>query len=103
MSPICITPSAENDLVGIWVYIAQDNPQAADDVYQAVENTFKILLSSPHIGTLYQAKRLRLKGVRFFPVNRFKNYVIYYREQPNGIEIIRVLHTHMDKLKHLGV
>jgi hypothetical protein len=32
-----------------------------------------------------------------FPVNQFQSYVIYYRERPEGIEIIRVLHAHMDK------
>jgi toxin ParE1/3/4 len=39
--------------------------------------------------------------MRFFPISKFQNYVIYYREQPQGIEIVRVLHTHMDKKKRL--
>lgn len=101
MASILITPAAENDLVNIWLYIARDNQDAADRVYQAAEKTFESLLAAPCTGTLYRAKRPRLEGIRFFPVSKFQNYIIYYREHPQGIEIIRVLHAHMDKKKRL--
>jgi toxin ParE1/3/4 len=101
MPTILITPAAEDDLINIWLYIAQDNEQAADRVYEAAENTFALLADSPRIGTPYHPKRFRLKGIRFFPINKFQNYIIYYREQPEGIEIIRVLHAHMVKYTRL--
>jgi len=101
MAAILITPAAENDLINIWLYIARDNQDAADRVYEAAENTFESILAAPRMGTLYQAKRPRLEGVRFFPISNFRNYVIYYREHPQGIEILRVLHAHMDKKKRL--
>ncbi|MBE0584409.1 MAG: type II toxin-antitoxin system RelE/ParE family toxin [Desulfofustis sp.] len=101
MASILITPAAENDLVNIWLSIARDDQDAADRVYQAAEKTFDSLLAAPRMGTLYQAKRPQLKEMRFFPISKFQNYVIYYREHPQGIEIVRVLHTHMDKKKHL--
>jgi len=101
MVSILITPAAEDDLVNIWLYIARDNQDAADRVYQAVEKTFESLLAAPLMGTLYQAKRPQLEGMRFFPISKFQNYVIYYREHPQGIEIVRVLHAHMDKKKRL--
>ncbi len=92
MAVIIIRPAAERDLVDIWLYIARDNPDAADRVYQAAESTLKALAATPRMGTLYQPKRAQLEGMRFFPVSRFQNYVIYYREQLEGIEIVRVLH-----------
>ena len=101
MASILITPAAENDLVNIWLYIARDDQDAADRVYQAAEKTFDSLLAAPRMGTLYQAKRPQLKGMRFFPISKLHNYVIYYREHPQGIEIVRVLHAHMDKKKRL--
>jgi toxin ParE1/3/4 len=101
MAAIIITPAAESDLINIWLYIARDNQNAADLVYQAAEKTFEALAATPRMGTLYQAKRPQLEGMRFFPVSKFQNYVIYYREQPQGIEIVRVLHSHMDKKKRL--
>jgi toxin ParE1/3/4 len=101
MASILITPAAENDLINIWLYIARDNQEAADRVYQAAEKTFESLLATPRMGTLYEARRARLEGIRFFPVSKFQNYVIYYREHPLGIEIVRVLHARMDKKERL--
>jgi plasmid stabilization system protein ParE len=98
---ILVTPAAEDDLVNIWLYVARDNLDAADRVCQATEDTFQALAATPRMGTLYRSKRAQLEGLRFFPVSKFKNYVVYYREHPKGIEIIRVLHTHMDKQRRL--
>lgn len=101
MSNILITPAAEDDLISLWIYIARDNRAAADRVYQAAEQTFSILVSMPNIGTLYQPKRARLEGIRFFPIKQFRNYIIYYRATTDGIEIIRILHAHMERHKRL--
>ncbi len=101
MPSILVTPAAEEDLINIWLYIARDNEEAADRVYQAAENTFEILADFPHMGTLYHPRRIQLKGVRFFPINKFHSYFIYYRDQPEGIEVLRVLHAHMEKYTRL--
>lgn len=101
MPNILITPAAEKDLINLWVHIARDNRTAADTVYEAAEQTFVTLASMPNIGTLYQPRRARLKGVRFFPVKQFRKYMIYYRATADGIEIIRVLHAHMQQHNRL--
>lgn len=101
MPEILITPAAEDDLINLWVYIAQDNPAAADRVYQAAQMTFETLVAMPNVGTLYQPKRTQLTGIRFFPIKQFRNYVVYYRKTAKGIEIIRVLHAHMEKHSRL--
>lgn len=97
MPQILITPAAESDLINIWLYIARDNPDAADRTYQAAQDTFEKLADMPTIGTLYRTRHPQLKGLRFFPVKRFYNYIVYYREIKDGIEIVRVLHSRMDK------
>ena len=101
MPKIFIRPAAEADLVDIWIYIARDNPAAADRVYHAAEETFKALSAMPSLGVSYHSKRAGLRGLRFFPLTKFPHYVIYYREIKEGIEIIRVLHGHMDKHRRL--
>ena len=101
MPEILITPAAENDLISLWRYIARDNREAATRVYEVARQTFAIIADMPTIGTLYQAKRARLAGIRFFPVKQFRNYIIYYRPTARGIEVIRVLHGHMDVRKRL--
>jgi toxin ParE1/3/4 len=101
MPSIFSKPAAENDLIELWAYIARDNPEAADRVYQAIQKTFKSLVTIPEMGTLYQSRRIKLSGIRFFPVKKYPNYVVYYREFDGGITIIRVLHTRMIKGKRL--
>ncbi|MCD6197693.1 MAG: type II toxin-antitoxin system RelE/ParE family toxin [Deltaproteobacteria bacterium] len=95
------TPAAEEDLINLWRYIAQDNPAAADRVHQSAEKTFESIADMPGIGTAYRSKRAKLHGLRFFPLTQYPNYVVYYREIDNGIEIVRVLHAHMEKERRL--
>ncbi|MBV5326154.1 MAG: type II toxin-antitoxin system RelE/ParE family toxin, partial [Chlorobium sp.] len=63
MPRILITPAAEEDLINLWVYIAHDNPAAAERVYQAAQTTFETLVAMPTIGTLYHPKRTKLVGI----------------------------------------
>jgi len=102
MPEILITPAAESDLIGLWTYIAQDNRQAADAVFDAAQETFRLLLASPRIGTSFHAKRPSLKGIRSFPIKNYPTYIAYYRPTQNGIEIIRVLHGRMQREKRLS-
>ncbi len=88
-------------MINIWLYVARDNEEAAYRVYEAAGKTFEFLAGFPCIGTPYHSKRFKLKDFRFFPINKFHSYIIYYREQPEGIEIIRVLHAHMVKYTRL--
>jgi toxin ParE1/3/4 len=102
MTPmVLVRPKAENDLIQIWLFIARDNPAAADRVFLSAEKTFESIASMPEMGTKYRSKRSELNGVRFFPIKQYHNYIIYYRQLSNGIEILRILHGHMDKPRHL--
>ncbi len=101
MANIFITPEAEVDLLNLWVYIARDNPATADLIYQTTQTIFETLEVMPNIDNPYRSKRSRLKGIRFFPINLFRNYIIYYRKNTEGIEIIRVLPAHVKKHKRI--
>ena len=95
MAGIIITPAAENDLADIWLFIAKDNPQAADKVFEAAQTTFDSLLEQPKMGKIFESKRKKLKGICFFPIGEYPKYIVYYRETSNGIEVVRVLHSRM--------
>ena len=47
MSVIQRTAQAEEDLIEIWIYIAQDNPGAADRVLDDIEELFHALADNP--------------------------------------------------------
>jgi toxin ParE1/3/4 len=84
------------DLLEISGYISQDNPSAANDVIDATFSTFEMLADSPGMGRLRIFMDGRLKKIRSFPVSGFSNYLIFYREAANGIEIVRVVHGARD-------
>lgn len=90
MPTLIISPEAEQDLVDIWLYIAEDQPVNADRFLERLEQKAQKLAEFADLGI----DRLDLApGIKSFPVDR---YVLYYRPNDNGIELVRVLHGSRD-------
>lgn len=88
------TAQADEDLIDLWVYIAQDNPAAADNLLDELESKFALLAGQPRLGV---ARSDIAPGLRHFPVG---NYLILYREIDPGIKVVRVVHG-ARRLSHL--
>lgn len=84
------TPQAIDDLFEIWSYIAQDNPQAADRVEEAIYEACELLADSPLAGTI--RKDLTSLPVRFWLVPQSSNYFIVYDPGAKPLKVIRILH-----------
>jgi toxin ParE1/3/4 len=69
---------AEEDLIEIWTFIAQDNVGADEACGQLAEH--------PLMGP---ARPDLAAELRYFIVG---SYLILYREAPAGVEIVRVVH-----------
>jgi len=80
------TAQAEQDLIDLWLYIAQDNPDAADRMLDELESKFQLLAEQPYLGP---ARPEIAQEMRLFPVG---SYLILYREVTGGVEIVRVVH-----------
>jgi toxin ParE1/3/4 len=79
------TAQAEEDLIDLWLYIAQDNPSAADRLLDEIEDKFLLLAANPRLGP---ARPGIAPDCRYFPVGR---YLILYRLISDGIEVVRVV------------
>ena len=90
MPRIVRTSRAEEDLLEIWRYIADDNPGAADRVLDAIAAACKVVAENPAAGRLREELAPR---VRSFTVG---NYLVFYRPMQKGIVVIRVLHGARD-------
>ena len=90
MSQYRVSDAARADLEEIWLFNAQDNPEAADRFVRNLVSRFPTLASMPQMGRLREELAARLRS---FPV---RNYVIFYRPMGAGIEIVRVLHGARD-------
>ncbi|WP_457676536.1 type II toxin-antitoxin system RelE/ParE family toxin [Thiolapillus sp.] len=80
------TAQAEEDLIDIWLYIAEDNQSAADNLLDDIEQKGWLLAGNPKLG---QARPDIAKDFRYLSVGR---YLMLYREITAGIELVRVIH-----------
>lgn len=90
MAIVRLRPAAREDLLGIWLYIAHENEQAAHRLVQKFNNTFQSLATLPFSG---QARPELGSDIRSRPVD---NYVVFYHAISDGIEVLRVLHSRQD-------
>jgi toxin ParE1/3/4 len=93
---LIVDPAAESDVDDAAEYIAADAPSAGERFLAAVDATFSGLVRMPELGRLREYAAARLARVRSLPVQRFENWLIFYRPLPDGIEILRVLHGARD-------
>jgi toxin ParE1/3/4 len=90
MSHYRVSEAAKTDLQEIWLFIAQDHPNAANRFIRVLISRFPKLASLPHMGRQREELSPRLRS---FPVGR---YVIFYRPIEDGIEVVRILHGARD-------
>ena len=92
MSRIRRRPSANVDLVAIFRhYVREAGVRVADRFFTEAEATLARLANMPGTGTLYSPTEPLYAGLRYSPISRFRNYLIFYRPVHGGIEVIRVL------------
>jgi toxin ParE1/3/4 len=81
---------SEEDLIEIWLYIAQDNLAAADRVLDDIEHRFIMLADNPQMGRYRPDIAPEL---RYFISGK---YLILYRIVKDGVQIVRVVHGARD-------
>lgn len=96
MPKLILDPHVEDELWGIWYFIAQDNPDAATRVIDAAYETFKMLAANPGLGRPLRFRSPRLRDVRSWRITGFENYLIFYRRVDDGIQVNHVYHGARD-------
>lgn len=80
-------PQARADLVEIVAYIADENPDAAQELKDEIEAKADKLPEHPR---LYKPS-VRVKALRELVVR--SNYIVLYRESVELVEIVNVIHA----------
>ena len=78
------------DLDSIWSFVAADNVSAANKQIDRIGEVFEMRVENPLAG---RARLDLLPNLRSFPVG---SYIVFYVPQPDGVEIVRVMHGHQD-------
>ena len=87
---LMISAQASEDLIDLWLYIANDSPQNADKFIDHIHQQCLLICSTPKIG---RERDELLPGLRSFPVKR---YIVYYRIKSEFLEIVRVMSGYRD-------
>jgi toxin ParE1/3/4 len=85
-----LTPAAEKDLDQITDFIATDNPAAAHRLVDRIEAKCQGLAEMPGTGRGRDELAPNLRS------SHVGTYVIFYRPEAGGIEVIRVIHGQRD-------
>jgi toxin ParE1/3/4 len=90
MGSVTKRPLALADLAEIWSFIADDSETNADRFLAELEVKLQLLATQAPIGRLRDEL---MPELRSFPHAR---YLIFYLARPDGIEIVRVMHSARD-------
>lgn len=91
MSRVLFAQSAQADLLEAWLFIAEENVDAADGVIDAIDKEAQILALQPLMG---RARPELAHEVRSWPTST--RYILFYVPAEDGITVMRVLHHARD-------
>jgi toxin ParE1/3/4 len=102
MPKYTLDPCIEVELWSIWDFIVRDNPDAAARVLEAAYETFKAIAANPGVGQRRRFRNPKLRNIRSWRISGFENYLIFYRETGDGVQIHHVYHgaRNIDALFH---
>ena len=90
------TAKAVRDLESIIDYTAQEwGASQANTCLDGLASRAQLLAENPDLGTV---RETLFEGLLSFP---YESHILYYKKHARGIVILRVLHQHMDPVKHL--
>ncbi|MEM6836097.1 MAG: type II toxin-antitoxin system RelE/ParE family toxin [Cyanobacteria bacterium P01_C01_bin.120] len=90
MANFRLSAQAEADLTAIWMFVAERDDTAADNLIASIVNQIAMLANFSRAGR--DLSEL-LPGLRSFVVGR---HVIFYRVITSDLEVIRILHGSRD-------
>lgn len=90
MSRYRLTPEADRDIDDIAEYIAENNPVEALQLVRSIRQRCQALAEMPETG---RSREELAPGLRSSHLGR---YLIFFRPDPEGIEVVRVVHGSRD-------
>jgi toxin ParE1/3/4 len=78
------------------------NVETAIRFLDAFDAAIQLSAISPGIGSSCHFQNPLFEGIRVWPIGGFKNYLIFYRELSDEVEVVRVLHGARDLTSIFG-
>jgi toxin ParE1/3/4 len=97
MSGFILSPQAQRDLDDIWNYtLTQWGLEQATLYIRQIQAAIEAVAAMPTLGRRCDTIR---PGYRRFPTG---SHVLFFRLVPQGVDIVRILHSRMDAETQLG-
>ncbi|MGL4178689.1 MAG: type II toxin-antitoxin system RelE/ParE family toxin [Dermatophilaceae bacterium] len=91
-----LTPAAQQDLSEIWDYTQQRWDAAQAETYLSeIDVAIRRIAADPVRGRSCDEIR---PGYRRYAIG---SHLVFYRETPDSIDVIRILHQRMDPTRHV--
>jgi toxin ParE1/3/4 len=93
---LSVTPKAESDLIGIWVYTCENwGGDQADKFLDQLEAGMQQLINHPSLGANYAHVLLGYRRLQI------EHHAVFYQVPESEMLIVRVLHEDMDAPERL--
>jgi toxin ParE1/3/4 len=83
-------PLARLDLEELAEELGQHHERVAARFLAAVKDAYRLLREMPEAGSLWPTTNPRYEGLRVWPLRRYRNYLIFYRQVNEVLQIVRV-------------
>ncbi len=90
MARVTRRPQAVADILDIWDFIAEDSMVEADRWVDRLDEKLNLWATQPLIGRLRDELAPALRSMPF------GRYVVFFLPLPDGIDVVRVLHSSRD-------
>ena len=87
---------ALDDVAHHALYLAQNNPDAAQRFIVAFAEATERLAQMPYLGAACYVENPLLFGLRRWPIKGFEKHIIFYLVIEDALDIVRVLHSAQD-------
>ncbi len=95
--PTAFRPQFESDLLDQTGYLEREAGEAvADRFFAAVKISIAFLAEFPNVGTRCHFENPQLSGIRAWPVDGFRSWLIFFLHTKEGLEFVRLLHGRRD-------
>ncbi|HRD34823.1 MAG TPA: type II toxin-antitoxin system RelE/ParE family toxin [Rhodocyclaceae bacterium] len=91
MARLRFSATARNDLLEAWLYVAEEDTDAADRILDHIDAEARHLLDQRKMG---RERSELAAGLRSWPTST--PYILFYFEDDQGIVVARVLHHARD-------
>lgn len=93
-----VSQAARLDVFEICQYLDAESGgrELADKFCTVAISTFEKLIKTPGLGRPRHFKKWPGANLRSWRIKGFPNYLIFYRQVANGVEIVRVIHGARD-------